>query len=384
MHLALILLGGITLVLYLAVGLETTIGGRRVPRLENIQPIAQPGAPRISVVIPACNEERKIEAALSSVLAQDYPDFEVIAVNDRSTDSTGGILDRIARRTPLLRVIHIRELPAGWLGKNNALKQGASQASGAILLFTDADVVMEFTVLRRAAAYMVREEIDHLAVAPRAIVHGFLSNAFLGAFALLFSMYTKPWKVRDPKTREHIGIGAFNMVRASSYWGAGGHEPIAMRPDDDVRLGKLLKLRGYVSDVVFGTRLLTVEWYSSFREMRHGLMKNLFAGVDYSIARVILFSILQLLVLVWPFIAAVFTSGWTQALNAAVVLASFVLFAVNSGLAGIRWYWCFAMPLAALISVYLLVRSMVFTLKNGGIEWRGTTYPLAQLRANRL
>ncbi|MGI8990084.1 MAG: glycosyltransferase [Bryobacteraceae bacterium] len=312
------------------------------------------------------------------------PDFEAIAVDDRSTDATGKILDRVAARDPRLRVIHIQNIPAGWLGKNNALQQGASHATGSLLLFTDADVVFERTVLRRAAAYFDRHALDHLAIPPRAIVHGFLSNAFVALFALLFGMYTRPWKVRDPKAREHIGIGAFNMVRASAYWKAGGHAPIAMRPDDDMKLGKLLKLRGGRSDMVSGTRLLSVEWYASFAEMRHGLMKNMFAGSDYLVSRAILFSLLQLVFLVWPFVAVFAARGPVQALNAAIVLTLCVMFMVNARSVGIRSWWCPTIPLGALISVYFLARATALTLKNGGIEWRGTKYPLAQLRANRL
>ncbi|MDQ2900098.1 MAG: glycosyltransferase [Acidobacteriota bacterium] len=384
MHLFASFVAGITLLIYLFAGLEFTLNRRKIERLDRVPPIGDAEAPRISVIVPACNEERNIEEALASVLAQDYPDFEVIAVDDRSTDSTGTILNRMAVCGLRLRVIHLRRLPAGWLGKNNALQQGAAHANGRLLLFTDADVVFERSVLRRAAAYFENHALDHLAIPPRAIVHGFLSNAFVAVFALLFGMHTKPWKVRDPKAREHIGIGAFNMVRASAYWKAGGHAPIAMRPDDDMKLGKLLKLCGYRSDMVIGTRLLSVEWYASFAEMRRGLMKNLFAGVDYQVSLVILFSLLQLVFLVWPFVGLFVGRGAVQALNAAIVLALCITFIVNARAVGISWWWCLSLPLGALISVYLLVRAATLTLKNGGIEWRGTKYPLAQLRANRL
>ena len=163
MHVFAIILGCITLLVWTVATVQLLIGGRRIERLERIAPISNlqmrdAGAPRISIVIPACNEERNIEEALASVLAQDYPDFEVIALDDRSTDTTGAILDRMAERNPRLRVLHIRSLPEGWLGKNHALQYGADRAQGSLLLFTDADVVMEATVLRRAVAYLTDAE----------------------------------------------------------------------------------------------------------------------------------------------------------------------------------------------------------------------------------
>ncbi|MDQ6662884.1 MAG: glycosyltransferase [Acidobacteriota bacterium] len=384
MHLILIVVGAITLLVYLYAGFDFTLNGRKIEHLDRIPPISGAEVPRISVIVPACNEERNIEEALASLLAQDHPDFEVIAVDDRSTDSTGKILNRMAARDSRLHVIHLRRLPGGWLGKNNALQQGAKHATGSLLLFTDADIVFERSVLLRAAAYFESHALDHLAIPPRAIVHGFLCNAFVAVFALLFGMYTKPWKVRDPKAREHIGIGAFNLVRASAYWKAGGHAPIAMRPDDDMKLGKLLKLCGSRSDMVLGTRLLSVEWYASFAEMRGGLMKNLFAGVEYRVSLVVLFSVLQIVFLVWPFVAIFTARGAVQAVNAAIVLALCATFIVNARAIGIRWPWCLSLPFGTLISVYLLVRAAALTLKNNGIDWRGTKYPLAKLRANRL
>lgn len=384
MHLFLLILGIITLVAYLLSGIEVTLGGRKLLHLDAVAPIPGSEAPRVSVVVPACNEERGIEAALQSVLHQDYPDFEVIAVDDRSTDSTGAILDRLSQSNPGLKVVHIENLPPGWLGKNHALHEGARQAGGAYILFTDADVVMKPSVLRRAIAFMQSQGIDHLCVAPLATVRGFLAKSFLGTFAMLFSLHTKPWKVKDPKSPYHIGIGAFNLVRAAPYREIGGHGRIAMRPDDDMKLGKLLKLSGYRQDLLFGTRLLSVEWYHSFGEMRRGLMKNLFASTGYNPAFSLAAILLQILFLIWPFIAIFIADPQVRIVNGLICLTLWVLFVVNAGMVGIDWWWCFAMPVGAAVGVYLQLRSMVLTLANGGIEWRGTRYPLAELRANRL
>lgn len=379
----LFVLGVITLLLYLAVGIEVTRGGRGLVRLDSVAPI-ETDAPRITVVVAACNEEKGIENALASVLAQDYPNFDVIAVDDRSTDSTGVILDRMAQQHKHLRVIHLERLPPRWLGKNHALHQAGMQADGELLLFTDADVVMDRSVLRRAAGYIQTRRLDHLAIAPRATVGGFLSNSFLAVFGLLFSLHAKPWKVKDPKNSHHIGIGAFNMVRASAYRSIGGHAPIAMRPDDDMKLGKLIKLRGYRQEFLVGTSLLSVDWYGSFKEMRQGLMKNLFSATEYSVPTIVAASVVQIAFMLWPFVAIVVTSGAVQLVNAAIVALVFVLFALNSELVGLRPWWCLTLPIGVLVGIYLIWRATLMTLLNDGIDWRGTHYSLKDLRANRI
>jgi len=381
MEMFLLVLAACTLAFWVYSAVGMTGASSTIAKLEDIQPITGAELPKISVVVAACNEEYGIEDALTSVLHQDYSDYEVIVVNDRSTDGTGEILSRMSQFHHRLRVINIRELPPAWLGKNHALQQGADQATGSYIIFTDADIVMHPSVLGRAVRYALDHNLDHLAIPPRVEVDGFLLNAFIGMFALVFSMYVQPWKAKDPKSSQHIGIGAFNMVRTAVYRAAGGHKPIAMRPDDDMRLGRLLKHAGYRQDVVVVTALLSVEWYESFGQLVQGLMKNMFAGVEYNPALAIGSIIAQFAISVWPFAAVIFTHGWTQILNAVTVAVILILFAGSAGPAGIRRIYALTYPLAILAFCYIILRSMTVTLWNGGINWRGTHYPLALLRA---
>jgi cellulose synthase/poly-beta-1,6-N-acetylglucosamine synthase-like glycosyltransferase len=383
MQLSLLILAALTAALFLKTILDIAKGKRRIAPLQDIPQINPDIAPLVSVVIPACNEERSIEHALESVLAQNYPRLEVIAVNDRSTDQTGAILDRLAARSPILKVVHLTELPSGWLGKNHALQSGASAARGEWILFADADVVMDPSVLSRAIHYARNHQLGHLAAAPRAVVHGFLTKVFLGGFALMFTMHTRPWKIRDAKAKEYIGIGAFNLVRATAYRSLGGHQRIAMRPDDDLKLGKLLKYSGFKSDFVNATDLLCVEWYHSFREMRSGLMKNFFSVFEYNLALAVAACVLQGVVFVWPLLAIFTTQGFVRISNILVLACACLAFVANSTLIRIGWYWCFTLPLAGALSIYLIMRAAVVTIANHGIDWRGTHYGLDQLRANR-
>jgi glycosyltransferase involved in cell wall biosynthesis len=336
------------------------------------------------VVIPARNEERKIKAALQSVLRQDYPNLEFIVLNDRSTDQTGAILAGMAAADGRLRVVNITELPPGWLGKNYALYHGAEQASGELLLFTDADVMMDPTTLAKAVNYLQFNQLDHLAVMPKVCLPSLLPRLFCSAFGIFFSGYIRQWKAKDPTSKSFVGIGAFNLVRTEAYNAAGTHRAIAMRPDDDIKLGKLLKKAGYRQEMVFGMGLLTVEWYSSLSEMIEGLMKNTFAGVEYNVALSIGAGIAVLLLNVWPFVAIFVVRGLAWVLYLLVVIAMLLFIADANRFYGLpRWY-AFAHPLSAALFVYILWKSMMLALWTGGISWRGTHYPLALLRSNRL
>ena len=369
--------------LLLAVALaDFAIGHRRLRSLEGVTP-ARTGPP-VSIIAAARNEARGIEAALTSVLHLDYPALEVIVVDDRSTDETGAILDRLARQHPRLKVIHIAELPQGWLGKNHALHVGAERASGQFLLFTDADVVFEPSTLRRAVTLMTEDTLDHLTAIPDARVPGLALNALVAAFGVFFSLYARPWKARDPKSRHHIGVGAFNLIRAEVYRAIGTHRAIAMRPDDDLKLGKLVKKGGFRQDVVYGEGFIVVEWYSSLSEMIEGLMKNAFAGVNYSLAAVAGSTVGLFLMNVWPVLALFATEGVTRALNGASVVFVVLIFWTNTRHTGGRFGYVLAFPAAALLFAYIIWRSALLAVVRGSITWRGTRYPLAQMRANRV
>lgn len=368
----------LTLVGMVAVAIEFARGNRSLPRLRNLP--TDGATPKVSIIVAARNEARKIEPALRSLLNLDYPNLEVIVVDDRSTDETGAILDRLAG----LRVVHIRELPAGWLGKNHAQQAGAQQATGELLLFTDADIHMEASVLRRAVNYLLREKLDHVAIAPQLAMPGALLSMFSGAFTIFFGMYAKPWKVRDPKSSRHIGIGAFNLVRAAVYRQIGGHEPLCMRPDDDMKLGKLIKKSGFRQDMVLAGNMITVEWYSSFRELVKGLEKNSFAGVEYNLALVIAASIAQSVAFVWPVLALFLTSGLTWWLNVSIIAVIAVLYIDNAPFHGLkRWQWI-GFPLTSILFQYIIWNATLKTLYHDGIDWRGTHYSLKELRTNRL
>ncbi len=377
-------LAALTAAFFAAAFVALARGGRSLKLLHQLPPVDPARMPSVSIVIAARNEERGIEPALRSVLRQQGERIEVVAVDDRSDDATGAILDRMAAEDGRLRVVHVAELPAGWLGKNHALWLGAAAARGELLLFTDADVVMKPDTVLRAAGYMERERLDHLTAAPRVVMPGVLLQTFGVVFTIMFSFFTRPWKARDPRSGAHIGIGAFNLVRADTYRRIGTHRAIAMRPDDDLKLGKLVKKNGGAQDFVVGAELISVEWYHSVRETVRGLRKNGFAGVDYRLSLVIAATLGQLVFFMWPFAAVWVTDGWTRALYGVAITILLLMYAGSAAAQGSPVWHGVLFPLASAMFIYVVWNATLYALVNRGIEWRGTHYPLDELRANKV
>jgi glycosyltransferase involved in cell wall biosynthesis len=371
-------------VVVMASGLDVYFGLRRLARAKALPPWDGPNPPAVSLVVPARNEARNIETAMRSLLAQRWPALEVVAVDDRSEDATGAILDRMSAADPRLTVVHVDALPPGWLGKNHALHLGAAQARGAWILFADADVVMHPELLSRMVRYATDRGYDHVALGPEMRMPGFLLEAFSTGFVLSFHGFMRPWKARDPRSASFIGIGAFNLVRADVYRRAGGHEPIRLRPDDDIKLGKLLKRSGARQDLVEGTGMASVEWYHSLRELLHGLEKNAFAGLEYRVLFAVPAVLFHLTLGLAPLAGMVLLRGLPQLLSAAMVGWALFLYGHIAGRIGTRRSTALLYPVFVVMFNWIVLRTMVVNLRDGGIRWRGTFYPLAELRKNRV
>ena len=206
----------------------------------------------------------------------------------------------------------------------------------------------------------------------------------IATFSLLFGLFARPWRAADPKRRETIGIGAFNLVTTTAYREAGTHERICLRPDDDLKLGKIIKGAGFRQDFLFASSFLEVEWYESLWDMVRGLEKNAFSGVEYRFSFMILGTLGLISLFVWPYAGMFLTSGWGPAANACCGGLVSLLFyrGVRELRLGIG-YVPF-LPLGVLVYIFILWRAMLKNLRTGGIDWRGTVYPLEELRKNRI
>jgi hypothetical protein len=363
--------------------LQSIVGTLLVATLGDDPPGDGAAPPTVSVIVAARNESAHVRRALASVLAQDHPRLDVVFVNDRSEDDTGRIADEMASMDPRLRVIHVAQLPAGWLGKNHALHLGASEARGEWLLFTDADVWLHPRAVRAGVEAAARRRLDMLACSPRVSSPSAAVRTFVAGFAIFFGLYARIWEVRSPRWKTSVGIGAFNLVRASSYRAAGGHTRLRLRPDDDVMLGRVVKAGGGRCDLMFASGLVSVDWYSSLSDLVAGLMKNAFAGLGYRVGAVFA-SVAGILALgVAPLVLAATLSGPLQAAAIGIcgLLAVAALLATRG--AGLPMLYGLGLPFSSLLFSYIVVRATALTLWQGGIYWRGTFYPLDELRRNR-
>ncbi len=346
--------------------------------LAEVAPLPDAQAPRVSVIVSALNEAQTLEPALASLLAMDYPQLEVLAINDRSSDETPQIIERIAQTDARLRAVHVAKLPAGWLGKNHALAIGAAQARGDYLLFTDADVVFAPDCLRRAVNLCEQERLDHLAVAPDMPVRDALLGMLLASFSLGMLAVYQPWKVRH-STRHSIGLGAFNLVRREAYERSGGHAAIPMAVLDDLALGQWLKQHGAVQDLAIGRGLLSVAWYRSAREMAQGLQKNLFAALDYRVSRLLGATVAIALFGIAPWLGLA-VPGFPRACCAVSLALLLVCQGAQLQIAGWPLRGLLYLPLVPWLSLLTMWRASLTTLRRGGIVWRGSFYPLDALR----
>jgi GT2 family glycosyltransferase len=368
---------------------RSTIARRNLPKLPDllkesitIEPASQP---QITVIVPARNEEQAIESTLRSLLAQQDITLEILAVNDRSTDKTGEIMDRVAAeahaQNKSISVIHIQELPVGWIGKNHAMALAARQATAPWLLFTDGDILFREDCLSHALSYAEREA-DHLILFPTLILKSAGERMMLSAFQVLSFLSQRPWKVADPKHRESIGIGAFNLIRNDVYRSIGGYEGHRMEVLEDIKLGYQVKRQGFRQRVAFGQDLIRVHWAAGALGIVRNLTKNVFAVFRFRPLMLLAACIMVAVFCLTPFIGLF--GPWQMlaasflAIGSALEMYRYCERHIN----GVPTGYMLLLPIAACIIVYMLLRSMVVTLAQGGVVWRGTFYPLTELRKN--
>jgi glycosyltransferase involved in cell wall biosynthesis len=339
---------------------------------------------RVSIIVPARNEEEDIELSLTRLLELDYDNYEVIAVNDRSTDRTGEIMERVAGNPVLtsgrLRVIHHRELPAGWLGKTHAMWTATNEATGDWLLFTDADVLFKPDSVRRALAYAEAEKADHVVLFPRMIMKQPGEYMMIAFFHTMFVFGHRPWKVADPKSRDHMGVGAFNLIRQSVYEAVGTYKALRMEVLDDMKLGKVVKNAGYAQRNVFGGDLISIRWANGAMGVVNNLTKNFFAILSFQWPRTLISAFGLAFLNLMPFLGVWLAQGWARLPYVVALGSMFSIYLGMSLRSGVPAYYFLLHPVSTALFIYTLLRSMFHALWNDGIIWRGTRYPLEELR----
>jgi GT2 family glycosyltransferase len=371
-------------------GITALNGMRRIPDLSRIDPATLPSlpdsnGPHLTVVVPARDEEAVIDQCLRSLLASTGLNLQIIAVDDRSTDGTGALMDVIAAEAHAVNsphqfeVIHITELPGGWLGKPHALAAGANRAAAPWLLFTDGDVLFGPRALELALREATELHADHLVLAPTIIFHSAGERAVLGAMQAMASWLVRLWKVADPRAKDSFGAGAFNMIRREAYHAVGGFESLRLEILEDVFLGMRVKRAGFAQRVVLGPNLASLHWIQGPFGIISLLEKNAFAVTRFRIPLQLLACLSPIVHAIVPLVA-LFSGRWNTAAGILTYIGLMLVY--QSGRRATRippWYAVTFAP-AVLILGWAMLRSMLLALRRGGLMWRGTLYPLEELR----
>jgi glycosyltransferase involved in cell wall biosynthesis len=381
MHFLAILTFGFIAFFWVTYGLKVAYAAVRLPWLRNCPPAVNEDCPAISLIFAARDEQAKLPGALATLVGIDYPHLEIIAVDDRSSDATPTILDDFAAQHPQIKVVHIHDLPKGWLGKPHALQKGYEASSGELVLFTDADVKFKRDSLRRVVTLLRERRLDHLSLLGDVERTGFWDTVFLSFFGMGFQLATDTRNLSNPTSRSYAGVGAFQILRRSAYELCGTHRRLAMEVLDDMKLAKLVKMARLRSGLGIAQDYVSVEWHAGLRNYIRGVEKNFFASAQFRIWVVAVQVLVLLLGLnVLPFFGLFFGHGWTRALAAMSVVIGLCFHAGVDIVMRVPVIYCLTLPLGAVVVAYMILRSTVVTLRQGGVVWRDTFYPLEELR----
>ena len=372
------ILTSLQLVLIVAVIVYLTVNMIYLVRLDPVsQKLDDP--PMVSVCVPARDEERGIRACLESLLKQDYPEFEVIVVNDHSTDHTGELIRELAEKDSRLIALDGEELPTGWLGKPFALHQAFQKAKGEILLFTDADPVFEPNALRTAVFTMQERKLDALTLMPKAEFGSFWERAVQPTIFGFIGSLTRFGKVNSQDHKSAMGFGAFLMFKRSAYEAIGGHEGGKADVLEDVLIAKRLKKAGFKLLVADAKRLFSIRMYYGFREIWIGWRKNMFLAMKRSVARALYYVFMVLAFVLTPYLVL----GWNVVVGSDLLWIGLSLFGVSMVSAatiktcdelGLGRINACLFPIGAVVMAAIMINSMIQVLVFSRTEWRGRVY----------
>jgi len=356
-----------------------------------VEPVEPPSnAPMISVCIPARDEERNIRACVEAVLHQTYPNFEVLVLDDRSTDSTLEILHSI--HNDKLKIVNGSDLPIGWAGKPHALYQAANSARGDWLCFIDADTFLAPEALASCYAKAVETNADLFTMMTFQITVTFWERAVLPLVMTALSVGFSPRKVNDPKRKDAIANGQFIFIKRSVYDAIGGHESVKDQIVEDKAISEKVKWSGYRLIVADGMKVARTRMYTSLVEMWEGWTKNIYLGLRDQVGLMVLGAFGALVMVIaalalplWPLLGLFwfFHNGGGMAI--AIILQALILWSVLIYVRGMvaqdmhipRWY-ASTTPLGAAVFAAMMFTSTWKVISGQGVTWRGRKYKPAR------
>jgi len=364
---------------------------RILPAGDDASPATSLAYPMVSIIVPARNEERNIRRCVQSLLEQDYANYEVIVVDDASTDDTGRILDELATshsQSNRLWVLRLRDLPPGWAGKPHAIHMGRQEARGEWLLFTDADTWHAPNALRSSLMQAICEQADLLSLGTTQELPTFWDKALMPIAYLGISLLYPPKLVNDPRSKVALANGQYILIRRAVYDELGGYARPELKGTlvDDRDLARTVKEHGYKLRLVDGRELVSVHMYQGLRDTWRGWRKNVYlgnrGGIVFFVLQLIGLPMISVAPFLLPLLAYItrkrrkggISSSEAQA-AATLELSSLLAYRIwlNKQL-GIPWFYAFTHPLAGTIFAGILAQSAWRILTRSGVDWRGRYY----------
>ncbi len=359
---------------------------KRLKTLDKIDAISLIEFPSISVIITAKDEENEIEDAINSRLESDYPNIEFIIVNDRSIDKTLQIINGIAKKDKRVKVVNIKDLRDGWLGKINALNEGKKIANGDWLLFSDGDAFIKPGTLKKVIRLCLKNNIDFVAVLPEFYSSNFVVDVPVSIFFRSLMTMGRAYKAEDKKSRVSVGSGSFNFVRREAFEKAGEFEKLKMEVIDDVAMGQILKSSGAKTSMLIGKKFVGVKWYSNLKSLFDGMGRAMMAGLgNFNFFQLFLLSTIAFIIDTTPFIILIpFGIPYLQLIG--IVSIVFIISAtiITDNLMNRSFYYSFFLPIGYLLIYLIALYGGLRIFINRGLIWRNTFYSINDLKKGRV
>lgn len=380
---AFIILNTLSLVILLVLMLSFFATFRTVPKCS----LSNEQLPSISVIVPVRNEEGKVGRCLESLALQDYPDFEIIVIDDKSTDSSGRIIADLAARFSNIKVINGRESRQGWLGKCNALNHGSPHAKGDWLVFTDADTFHNPNSLRDAVGAAISYNVDMISFMPVQELYSFGERVIMPVLLGSFLMGDPTNSINDPKSTRAYAYGQYIMVKRTTYDAIGGHESVKDQILDDISIGRVTKEKGFSVTACDGRPLYRVRMYTNFSELWSGWTKNAFALINCSIPSLIGVVMMLNFCLLAPFVTLAVAIANPKGLpeqvapallwsSLAVQFTCMMIWYARSTVfyKGLNQLGFLLLPLGAVLTGAMYLNSAYCFLTGRQVNWKGRDY----------
>jgi glycosyltransferase involved in cell wall biosynthesis len=359
------------------------------PRLESFE---QPSgdSPKVSVILPARNEERYIARCIDSLLRQDYPNFQIVAINDSSTDRTGEIMQEYSQRDARVTYISAPPKPDGWVGKNWACYQGYLRSEGQFLLFTDADTEHAPNTMSLAVRHAISQNLDALTAVPHLVCNDFWTKITLPALATFLHTRFSPLRVNDPKVKTGYFFGSFFIITKSTYEAVGTHEGVKQELVEDGALGGKVKASNFRMKMVRGERHIDAIWARDLDSLWHGLRRLMMPLYYQDKVGAALMTLAVFFILLVPFVSlpyALFASGFAGNISTGILViiqtTVVLLIITTTAIQCVRGVYenpvyALAAPLSGALVSFGFLSALIGARRKRSVNWRDRQYTISE------